>query len=113
MLEIFVSEAAIEFENARLYQETQKKGRELLASFHRVGDALATGLDLDETLQIIANLAAEMVRAKACAIMLVDETNGTLVFRTARGLPIDLSGGAMTIGRGPAWQVVRERTSPG
>jgi len=111
LLEIFVSEAAIEFENARLYQETQKKSRELLVSFHRVGDALATGLDVNETLQIIANLAAEMVRAKGCAILLVDDSDGELVFRAARGLPIELNGSARTpAGRGLAWQVVRDGT---
>lgn len=91
LLNIFVSEAAIEFENARLYQETQKKSRELLASFHRVGDALAAGLDPNETLHIIVELAAEMVRAEACAILLVDEASGELVFRAGtRGLHVDL-----------------------
>jgi PAS domain S-box-containing protein len=109
LLQIFVSEAAIEFENARLYQETQKKSRELLASFHRVGDALATGLDVDDTLQIITELAAEMVRAKGCAILLVDDSSGGLVFRSAKGLPIDLTPGYGTpAGRGMAWQVVRD-----
>ncbi|MHB0869733.1 MAG: GAF domain-containing protein [Chloroflexota bacterium] len=109
LLDIFANEAAIEFENARLYQETQKKGRELLASFHRVGDALATGLDPNQTLQIIVDLAAEMVRAKACAIMLLDESDGELVFRAAKGLPIRMGQGARTIaGRGGSWQVVKE-----
>ncbi|HEX9015650.1 MAG TPA: GAF domain-containing protein [Chloroflexota bacterium] len=111
LLEIFVSEASIEFENARLYQETQKKSRELLVSFHRVGDALATGLDLDETLQIVTNLAAEMVRAAACAIQLVDETDGTLVFRAVKGLPIDTGQGSVSSsGRGLGWRVVRENS---
>ncbi len=109
LLDVFANEAAIEFENARLYQETQKKSRELLASFHRVGDALATGLDPNQTLQIIVDLAAEMVRAKACALMLVDETDGGLVFRAARGLPIKASQTDRTpAGRGMSWQVVKE-----
>lgn len=88
LLDIFTSEAAIEFENARLYQETQRKSKELLASFHRVGDALATGLDLDATLQIIVDLAAEMVRVRACAILLVDPSTQEMVVRACRGLPI-------------------------
>ena len=109
LLEIFVSEAAIEFENARLYQETQNKSRELLASFHRVGDALATGQDVNETLQIIAHLAAEMVRARGCAILLVNDSDGDLVFRAVRGLPIELNSSARSrTGSSMAWQVVRE-----
>lgn len=109
LLDIFANEAAIEFENARLYQETQKKGRELLASFHRVGDALATGLDPNQTLQIIVDLAAEMVRAKACAILLLDEPDGELVTRASRGLPADAGQGARRIaGMGGSWQVVKE-----
>ncbi len=109
LLEIFVSEAAIEFENARLYQETQKKSRELLASFHRVGDALAAGLDLNETLQIITHMAAEMVRARGCAILLVNEADGDLVFRAAKGLPIELNGSTRPhAGRGMSWEVVRK-----
>ena len=88
LLDIFTSEAAIEFENARLYQETQRKGKELLASFHRVGDALGAGLDLDATLQIIVDLAAEMVRARACAILLVDPSTQEMVVRACRGLPL-------------------------
>lgn len=109
LLDVFATEASIEFENARLYQETQKKSRELLASFHRVGDALATGLDPNETLQIIVDLAAEMVRARACAIMLVDESDGELVFRASRGLPVQLGEAQRTpAGRGLSWQVVKE-----
>ncbi len=109
LLDIFANEAAIEFENVRLYQETQKKSRELLAFFHRVGDALATGLDPNQTLQIIVDLAAEMVRAKACAILLVDESSGELVFRAWKGLPFSVDRMDRTpAGRGMSWQVVKE-----
>lgn len=109
LLDIFANEAAIEFENARLYQETQKKSREMLAFFHRVGDALATGLDPNQTLQIIVDLAAEMVRAKACSILLVDESNGDLVFRAWKGLPFEPGQMDSTpVGRGMSWQVVKE-----
>ena len=109
LLDVFANEAAIEFENARLYQETQKKSRELLASFHRVGDALATGLEPNQTLQIIVDLAAEMVKAKGCALMLLDEGSGELVFRAARGLPVDVGQvDRAQAGRGVSWQVVKE-----
>ena len=109
LLDVFANEAAIEFENARLYQETQKKSRELLASFHRVGDALATGLDPNQTLQIIVDLAAEMVRAKASAILLMDETDGELRFRAAKGLPIRANQTDRTAeAHGLNWQVVKD-----
>jgi|GEM_PF-6846161 len=109
LLDVFANEAAIEFENARLYQETQNKSKELLAFFHRVGDALATGLDPNQTLQIIVDLAAEMVRARACAILLTDEPSGDLVFRAWKGLPFEPGKTEQSgLGRGMSWQVVRE-----
>jgi PAS domain S-box-containing protein len=108
LLGLFANEAAIEFENARLHQETQKKSKELLASFERVGVALATGHDPDQTLQIITDLAAEMVRARACAILLVDEADGELLFKAARGLKVEMGGSDhIHAGRGPSWEVVQ------
>ena len=109
LLGVFANEAAIEFENARLHQETQRKSRELLSSFHRVGDALAAGLDLGKTLQIIVELAAEMVRAKACVILLVDEADGELLFRASKGLRVKIGeSGHVHAGRGLNWEVVQE-----
>ena len=109
LLDIFANEAAIEFENARLYQETQKKSRQLLASFHRVGDALATGLDPNQTLQIIVDLATEMVRARACALLLVNEFDGDLVFRASKGFPMSVAeNGRVPAGHGVSLQVVKE-----
>ncbi|MGI5835432.1 MAG: GAF domain-containing protein [Chloroflexota bacterium] len=109
LLDIFANEAAIEFENARLYQETQKKSKEMLAFFHRVGDALATGLDPHQTLQIIVDLAADMVRAKGCAILLLEESSGDLVYKAWKGLPFQEGQMESTpAGRGMSWQVVKE-----
>jgi PAS domain S-box-containing protein len=109
LLGLFADEAAIEFENARLHQETQKKSRELLASFERVGVALATGHDPDQTLEIITGLAAEMARARACALLLVDESDGELLFKAASGLKVDMSQAAYHVhaGRGSSWEVVQ------
>jgi PAS domain S-box-containing protein len=108
LLGLFANEAAIEFENARLHQETQKKSRELLASFQRVGVALSTGLDPAHTLRIITDLAAEMVKARACAILLVDASDGELLFKASTGLAAEFIGsGHVHAEHDLSWEVVQ------
>lgn len=83
------SQAAVAIDNAQLYEESRRKGEELLASFRRVGDALVAGLDLSETLQIIVNLASEMVHAEVGCLELVGE-GGELTVQATRGVRLDV-----------------------
>ncbi|MAG36543.1 MAG: hypothetical protein CL878_09920 [Dehalococcoidia bacterium] len=62
------SQAAIAIENARLFQQSQRQSEQLREAFQRVGEALVAGQELDPTLQVIAELAAELVLADECII---------------------------------------------
>lgn len=63
IIQAIASQAAVAIENAQLYEESRRQRHELLASFRRIGDALATGLDLPDTLRLVVELATEMLRA--------------------------------------------------
>ena len=81
------SQAAVAIENAQLYEESRRKSEELLASFRRIGEALTAGLDLSETLEIIVNLATEMVHADIGCLELVGE-QGELTVEATRGVSV-------------------------
>ncbi len=63
IIQAIASQAAVAIENAQLYEESRRSRHELLGSFRRIGDALAAGLDLADTLRLVVELATEMLRA--------------------------------------------------
>src|SRR5437867_1073142 len=70
-------------ENARLYQETAQKSTQL-STLAQVGQIIASGTYLDEMLQLIVRMIAEMMQAKVCSIMLVDAQKNELVLKAAK-----------------------------
>ncbi len=82
------SQAAVAIENAQLYEESRRQSEELLASFRRIGEALSAGLDISETLEIIVNLATEMVHADIGSLELVGD-DGELSVKATRGIRIE------------------------
>ncbi|NLC57376.1 MAG: SpoIIE family protein phosphatase [Armatimonadetes bacterium] len=86
VLAALAAQAATAVQNARLYEESQRKTRELRSSFRRIGAALASGTNLDDTLSLIAELACEMLHADACLIRLRDRATGELTVRATHGL---------------------------
>lgn len=81
------SQAAAAIENAQLYEESRRRSEELFDSFRRIGDALTAGLDLFETLQIIVNLATDMVYASVGCLELLD-SDGSLLVEATRGIAL-------------------------
>lgn len=63
IIQAIASQSAVAIENAQLYEESRRQRHDLLASFRRIGDALAAGLDLPDTLRLVVELATEMLRA--------------------------------------------------
>jgi PAS domain S-box-containing protein len=63
VIQAIASQSAVAIENAQLYEESQRRRLELLASFRRIGDALAAGHDLDGTLRLVVEIATEMLQA--------------------------------------------------
>jgi len=70
-------------ENARLYQETAQKSTQL-STLAQVGQIIASGTYLDEMLQLIVRIIAEMMQARVCSIMLVDAQKNELVIKASK-----------------------------
>ena len=80
------SQATSAIENARLYRESEDQRDRLRASFRRLGDALGSGPTLDETLQLVVSIAAEIMNADACVLELDDPSTGEATLRASAGL---------------------------
>ena len=50
----------------------------------KVGQLIASGQYLDEMLQLIVRMIAEMMQARVCSIMLVDSQKNELVLKAAK-----------------------------
>jgi GAF domain-containing protein len=72
ILELFASQAAIAIENARLFKDTRESAAKL---FHlrRIGQDIASALELDDVLEIIANCSIQLTKADKALILVVDE----------------------------------------
>jgi len=79
LLSSIANQAAIAVENARLYDDSQRRLHEL-SVLYEVSQA-ASSLRLDETLRLIAGRTARALRADRCALFLLDEERGDLILR--------------------------------
>ena len=70
-------------ENARLYEETERRNVQL-STLSQVGQIAASDRYLDEMLQLIVNMLGETMRARVCSIMLVDQKKSELVLKAAK-----------------------------
>jgi signal transduction protein with GAF and PtsI domain len=69
--------------NARLYQETARRSQQI-STLAQVGQIIASGKYLEEMLQLIVRIIAEMMQARVCSIMLVDTQRNELVLKAAK-----------------------------
>jgi GAF domain-containing protein len=71
-LQAAAAQVAIAVETARLYEETRQRSRELELSAD-VSRAIASSIDLDQTLRLVAVNLARLVNASLCQIALYEE----------------------------------------
>ena len=76
VLSLLAAQGAVAITNARLYKESRAQAREVQASFGRVGAALASSLDVGQTLKLIVQLAGEMTRAEGGAMFMLEDGSG-------------------------------------
>jgi signal transduction protein with GAF and PtsI domain len=69
--------------NARLYEETAQRSRQI-TTLAKVGQLIASGQYLDEMLQLMVRMIAELMQARVCSIMLVDTQKNELVLKAAK-----------------------------
>ena len=81
-----IQPAAIAMENARLFEETRRRVRELLF-LHDVGLAAASGVRLEDTLQAAADALAAAMEGTHVAILLLEPGGGTLRLEAGVGYP--------------------------
>ena len=83
LCQTLANQAAAALDNARLFQETTARAREM-AAVAAVGQAMTT-LELDDVLNSIAENALEAVGAEISSVYLLDEKDNILVPRSVRG----------------------------
>jgi len=83
LLSIIGHQVGSAIQNARLYQETAHRSRQI-STLAQVGQLIASGRYLEEMLQLIVRMIAEMMQARLCSIMLVDTQKNELVLKAAK-----------------------------
>jgi PAS domain S-box-containing protein len=76
LLALFAAQAAIAIENARLYQDQERRATRL-RSLARLNQLMSASLDMDVVLQEIAKAAAMLMDAPLVTFWVVDEATGT------------------------------------
>ena len=70
-LAVFTVQAALAFQNARLYEET-KEFADKLSTLYEAANDISSTLQLDELIQLVAQRAAELASANRAMVFLVD-----------------------------------------
>lgn len=77
--------AAGALEKAMLYESMQRRITELSA-LAQMSETIISPLYLDEMLEVVVEMAARVMKARLCSLLLLDETTGELVPRPTRHL---------------------------
>ncbi len=107
VLEIFANQAAIAIENARLYERTKSRARQLM-TLNEVSRSITSTLDLPAVLRLIMAKVVEILEAEAGSLLLMDEDTDELVFQIALG-PVEakLEAARLPVGTGIAGTVAQ------
>ncbi len=80
----FAAQAAIAIENARLFEEAQRRA-EYMATLNRIGLAITSGLDLGEVLNALYEQLSRIMDVDAFYVALYDEETGIIDFPLLTG----------------------------
>ena len=104
LLSLFAAQAAAAIDNARLYDETQRRLREL-EILNRVSTSLRLAQAVDEMLPILLNEALLLLKTANGSIWLFDSPSNTLTQRIASGSEALLTNKVLKPGEGIAGYV--------
>ena len=109
LLQAIAEQAAGAIIKARLYQETERRARQL-ATLNEITRQLAGTLETEPLLQKILDSAVGILNCEAGSLFLVDETTGELVFKATAG-PVarNLAGQRLAPGTGIVGEAVQSR----
>ncbi len=85
LLGLIADLAAGALEKAMLYEGMQRQISELSA-LAEVSETITSPRYLDEMLEVVVEMAAQVMNARLCSLMLLDETSGELVLRATKHL---------------------------
>jgi len=109
LLAAFADQAAVAFEEARLYAQTKEREREA-TNLARVTALLASSLDLDRVMDRITSSAAELLGSDTAAVWRYDEARDGLVAYRAVGMSLNsLAHVFVSPGQGLAGRVLKDR----
>jgi two-component system NtrC family sensor kinase len=109
LLESFADQAGIAIQNARLFEETQRRARETQALL-RAGRAVNQSLEVGETVGLILHQAREVLEVQSCGLFTLDATSGQLIATASLDLPPeDLAAIRLRVGEGITGVAVKER----
>jgi PAS domain S-box-containing protein len=89
LLNLFVSQATIALENARLFEELEQRVREL-AALTEVSSSLNKALDLDEVLDIVLGAVFTLIGRREGSIFLIDQRSNTLRIASTQNIPMEM-----------------------
>ena len=99
-LAAFSGQAAIAIQNARLYEEVQKRVEEQTV-LNKISQAISSTLDLRQTLSLITGHITEHLQVDATSVVLHDDRRGDLWFAAASGQASDfVRGKRLAMGQG-------------
>ena len=84
LLTALAQRAALAINNARLYEQTERRSREIEA-LYRADQALHASLRLDDVLRALVDVATDLLRVDKTAVMVWDDAHERLVARAGRG----------------------------
>ncbi|MGC8837381.1 MAG: GAF domain-containing protein [Anaerolineae bacterium] len=88
-MEIVADQLAIALENARLYQDTMRRVKEMTA-LYEVGRGLIRTMDLDQLLEEVLETLRRSAGYTNCAVLLADPATEELYVRAAKGYRDDV-----------------------
>jgi signal transduction protein with GAF and PtsI domain len=96
-------------ENARLYAETMRKARQI-ETLSQVSQTVTSNRLIDDILQLIVTMTAQMMGSKICSILLLDQPTGELRIVATQSLSEQYRlKPPMKVGQGISGRVVQER----
>ena len=109
LLEAFADQAGVAIQNARLFEESQRRARETQALLE-AGRAVNQSLDVEETIRLILTQAREVLGVESCGLMTLDAATGELSSVASLDLdPASVARIRIRIGQGITGLAVQER----
>jgi signal transduction histidine kinase/putative methionine-R-sulfoxide reductase with GAF domain len=109
VLDAFAEQAGIAIQNARLFEQSQRRGRETRALLE-AGRAVTASLDVNQTIRVIMEAARSVLGVESCSISTLDAGARELVTVASLDLPQEMvSRIRLRVGEGIAGLAVSER----